>query len=201
MDRKTRENHKFSKIFFDFFILFFDWAEPGLIILVWAGADPAQEQWLSTVHMNSGDGEQKKKKEEERGRGKQTGWLLLAVLLVAMAAVPPLFICISSSPCLCSPASLFLLLFMSMMVLWWPRMVALRWLFFFSPLFLPVSSSSLFCSVSLLSSFSLSAYVFFSFFRSLKEFSPFPTHLSPLVFTRRKKGREGYYPCPVVEQG
>jgi hypothetical protein len=53
--------------------LFFDWAEPGLIILVWVGADLAQEQWLSTVHMNSGDGEQKKKKEEERGRGKQTG--------------------------------------------------------------------------------------------------------------------------------
>jgi hypothetical protein len=53
--------------------LFFDWAEPGLIILVWAGADLAQEQWLSTIHMNSGDGEQKKNKEEERGRGKQTG--------------------------------------------------------------------------------------------------------------------------------
>jgi hypothetical protein len=64
-----------------------------------------------------------------------------------------------------------------------------------------VSSSSLFCSVSLLYSFSLFAYVFFLFFRSLKEFSPFPAHLSPLVFTRRKKGREGYYPCPVVAQG
>ena len=111
-----------------------------------------------------------------------------------MAAVPPLFICISSSPCLCSPASLFFLLFLSMMVLWWPRMVALRWLFFFSPLFLPVSSSSLFCSVSLLCSFSLFAYVFFSFSRSLKEFSPFPSHLSPLVFTRRKKREKGLLP-------
>jgi len=42
---------------------------------------------------------------------------------------------------------------------------------------------------------------FFSFFRSLKEFSPFPAHLSPLVFTRRKRGERATTPVQSWHRG
>ena len=68
-----------------------------------------------------------------------------------------------------------------------------------------------FCLVSLLSSFSLSASVFFLFsgnsnpstlfFFSSSFFFPPSLHLSPLVFIRRKRGREGYYSCTIMAQG
>jgi hypothetical protein len=81
-------------------------------------------------------------------------------------------------------------------------------LYSFPVLFLCLSP---FCSVSLLSSFSLSTFVFFSFFRYLKPFSsvflffffflpPLPSSLSPGIY-KEEKGEIGLLPCPVMAQG
>jgi hypothetical protein len=42
--------------------------------------------------------------------------------------------------------------------------------------------------------------VFHSFLFFFPLFRP-SAHLSPLVFIRRKKRKESYYPCPVMAQG
>jgi hypothetical protein len=179
--------------------------------------------------------------------------LLVAVALQLLTSGSSSFLyvfCISSSPCLCSLASLFLLLFLKMMVLL--LMVARgggvasngkerdqkrgRLLFFSSPLFLVFmffsftqifpslfffvfNSSGSQTDIPLCFSqrenvlrfplfFFLTFPLFFvCFFISIfHSFSSFPlvrpsTHLSPLLLIRRKRGKESYYPYPIMAQG
>jgi hypothetical protein len=59
------------------------------------------------------------------------------------------------------------------------------------------NNSSLFCNLPSL----LSLFFCPQLFSNVPLYSPPLVDLSPVVFIRRKRGREGYYPYPVMAQG
>ena len=176
---------------------------------------------------NSGDGEQKKKKKRKKeadlvtlvahgasGDGVVIGWTA-----VVSDGSPsslcffflPLFFCYLCRQCFFPLYSGFVVVLLVAMVVEW------RWLFsFLLPLFLfSVFPCYFFYFLLLFLSSSRSCFPFSIFFFVLPPSSvsqiilpslsfsifPPPAHLSPLVFIRRKRGREGYYPCPVRHRG
>jgi hypothetical protein len=108
-----------------FFWKFLDWAGPGLAILVWASVSRPSEQWR-TLHVHAKQWRMrlvKKKRRRKRSRPAmrccRSRWRCYSGRQWFQAVVTPFFpcFCVASSFGFCSPASLFHLLFLTVVLL------------------------------------------------------------------------------------